>query len=339
MQCFVILITRLVLRHPILYSEGHMTIGYIGLGKMGKNMVLHLLEQGEQVVAYNRSPEPVAEVVAAGATGATSLEDLVQKLRSLTAAPQPLIIWVMLKAGPVTDEHLDALSLLLQPNDIIIDGGNSHYKDTIRRSTKLAEKGIHFMDVAVSGGPNGARTGACLMIGGENNDFEVILPLIQKVAAPTAYAHLGKAGAGHFAKMVHNGIEYGMMQAIAEGAAVLKASEFNYDFPSVFGIYNNRSVIESKLIGWTKGVFEENPELQDVSSAIGMLGEGEWTVLAAKELGIPVPIIEGSVNVRVQSVTEPVNFRNKVVTALRGAFGGHNTKVGHLDRADALSAK
>lgn len=309
-----------------------MTIGYIGLGKMGKNMVLHLLEQGEHVVAYNRSPEPVAEVVAAGATGATSIEDLVAKLKA-NNSQLPTVIWLMLKAGQVVDDHISQLIPLLAAGDIIIDGGNSFYKDTIRRAKQLQENSIHFMDVAVSGGPNGARTGACLMIGGETHDFETIKPLIEKVAAPTAFAHLGKAGAGHFAKMVHNGIEYGMMQAIAEGAAVLKASEFDYDFSKVFGIYNNRSVIESKLIGWTKGVFETNPELTDISSAIGMLGEGEWTVDAAQELGIPVPIIEGSVNVRKESVTTPENFRNKVVTALRGAFGGHNTAVGHLDRA------
>lgn len=318
-----------------------MTIGYIGLGKMGKNMVLHLLEQGEHVVAYNRSPEPVTEVVTAGAVGATSLEDLVKKLRELsnTHSQSSIVIWLMLKAGPVTDEHIDTLSNLLSPGDLIIDGGNSFYKDTITRAKGLMVKGIGFMDVAVSGGPSGARNGACLMIGGEQKDFDLIKPLIEKIAAPTAYAHLGMAGAGHFAKMVHNGIEYGMMQAIAEGAAVLKASEFEYDFTKVFGIYNNQSVIESKLIGWTKGVFEANPELQDVSSAIGMLGEGEWTVDTAKELGIPVPIIEGSVQVRKDSVNEPENFRNKVVTALRGAFGGHNTKVGQLDRADASSTQ
>lgn len=309
-----------------------MTIGYIGLGKMGKNMVLHLLEQGEKVVAYNRSLEPLQEVVTAGAIAATSIEDLVTKLRSNGG---PVIIWLMLKAGPVTDEHIDILRNLLAAGDLIIDGGNSHFKDTLRRAETLQAKNIHFMDVAVSGGPNGARTGACLLIGGEGQDFELVKPLIEKIAAPTAFAHLGKAGAGHFAKMVHNGIEYGMMQAIAEGAAVLKASEFNYNFSKVFEIYNNRSVIESKLIGWTKGVFDENPELTDVSSAIGMLGEGEWTVNTAKELGIPVPIIEGSVKVRIDSVTEPENFRNKVVTAIRGAFGGHSTKVGNVDRADA----
>lgn len=310
-----------------------MTIGYIGLGKMGKNMVLHLLEQEVPVVAYNRSPDPLEEVVQAGASKATSIEDLVHQLKA-NSSKLPAIVWLMLKAGSVVDEHIEKLIPLLQKGDLIIDGGNSFYKDTLRRAKQLSSHGIRYMDVAVSGGPNGARTGACLMIGGETEDFDRVRPLIEKIAAPTAYAHVGKAGAGHFAKMVHNGIEYGMMQAIAEGAAVLDASEFDYDLSNVFSIYNNRSVIESKLVGWTQGVFAENPTLQDVSSAIGMLGEGEWTVDTAKELGIPVPIIEGSVKVRQQSVQEPENFRNKVVTALRGAFGGHNTKVGKVDRAE-----
>jgi 6-phosphogluconate dehydrogenase len=310
-----------------------MTIGYIGLGKMGKNMVLHLLEQGVEVIAYNRSPEPLEEVEAAGAIRASSIENLVEKLKT-SGTKQPTVIWLMLKAGSVIDEHIAKLTPLLQAKDLIIDGGNSFYKDTIRRAQQLAEKEIHFMDVAVSGGPNGARTGACLMIGGAVEDFSHMEPLIQKIAAPTAYAHLGAAGAGHFAKMVHNGIEYGMMQAIAEGAAVLEASDFDYDLSKVFAIYNNQSVIESKLVGWTQGVFAKNPTLADVSSAIGMLGEGEWTVDTAKQLDIPVPIIEGSVEVRRQSVKEPENFRNKVVTALRGAFGGHHTKVGNVDRAE-----
>lgn len=320
MQCFVILITRLVLRHPILYSDGHMTIGYIGLGKMGKNMVLHLLEQGEQVVAYNRSPEPVAEVVAAGATGATSLTDLTSQLTS------PRIIWLMLPAGQVTDDHIDQLIPLLSPGDLIVDGANSNYNDTLRRGKVLQDKGIRFMDVAVSGGPGGARSGACLFVGGEEADYTQLLPLIQKIAAPDAYQYCGSIGAGHFAKMVHNGIEYGMMQAIAEGAAVLEKSPFHFDLAKIFTLYNNRSVIESRLVGWAQAAFAQNPTLDGVSSTIAHSGEGEWTIDAAKAFGVPVPIIEESLNVRKRSSSEPENFSNKVVTALRGQFGGHSTK-------------
>lgn len=297
-----------------------MTIGYIGLGKMGKNMVLRLLEQGEKVVAYNRSPEPVSEVVASGAIGASNLADLTAKLSS------PRIIWLMLPAGTVTDDHIDQLLPLLQAGDILIDGANSNYKDTLRRAEKLQSKNIHFMDVAVSGGPSGARNGACLFVGGDQSDFDSVKSLIEHIAAPNAYAYCGSIGSGHFAKMVHNGIEYGMMQAIAEGAAVLQKSQFHYDLASLFALYNNRSVIESRLVEWAQHAFEENPTLDGVSSIIAHSGEGEWTIDAAKELGVSVPIIEGSLNVRKNSSNEPENFRNKVVTALRGQFGGHSTK-------------
>ncbi len=305
-----------------------MTIGYIGLGKMGKNMVLHLLEQGEQVVAYNRSPEPVAEVVTTGATGATSIEDLVTRTRELsTLDSQPsTIVWLMLPAGQVTDEHIDQLVPLLQSGDLVIDGANSNYKDTLRRAEKLQAKGIRFMDVAVSGGPSGARTGACLFIGGEEKDFHEVKNLIEHIAAPTAYQYCGSIGSGHFAKMVHNGIEYGMMQAIAEGAAVLEKSPFHFDLAKIFTLYNNKSVIESRLVGWAQQAFTDNPTLTGISSTIAHSGEGEWTIDAAKEFGVSVPIIEESLTVRKQSANEPENFRNKVVTALRGQFGGHSTK-------------
>jgi 6-phosphogluconate dehydrogenase len=297
-----------------------MTIGYIGLGKMGKNMVLRLLEQGIDVVAWNRSPEPLDEVTAAGAQKATDISNLVSKL------PSPKIVWLMLPAGAPTDEYINILIPLLQKGDLIIDGANSLYIDTLRRAKTLSEKGIRFMDVAVSGGPGGARNGACLMIGGEQADFAEVEAVLKVIAAPSAYAYLGPVGAGHFAKMVHNGIEYGMMQAIGEGAAVLQKSDFNFDLAQVFRIYNTRSVIESRLVGWAQEALAENPTLAGLSSTIAHSGEGEWTVDAAKALGVPVPIIEESLNVRKNSSTDGDSFRNKVVTALRGKFGGHATK-------------
>lgn len=301
-----------------------MKIGFIGLGRMGKNMVLRQLEQGNRIVAWNRSPQPLQEVVAAGAIGAKDLDDLVSKLES------PGIIWLMLPAGEVIDRHIDKLLTLLSPGDLIIDGANSFYKDTLRRDKKITAKNIHFMDIGVSGGPDGARTGACMMIGGSEEDFEKIKEIVIAGSAPNAWGYFGPTGSGHFAKMVHNGIEYGMMEAIGEGAAVLKNAPFKLDLVEVFRVYNNRSVIESRLVGWTKDALTEDPELKDTSSVIVSSGEGEWTVKTAKELGVEVPVIEDSFKVRQNSVNDsedsPQGFRNRVVSAQRGKFGQHPVK-------------
>lgn len=301
-----------------------MKIGYIGLGKMGKNMVLRLLEQGLEVVAWNRSPEPLEEVGVSGASKAESIEDLVSKLES------PRVIWLMLPAGETTDQFVDKLIPLLNAGDLIIDGANSFYKDTLRRAEKLKEKGIHFLDIGVSGGPKGARNGACLMVGGDKGDVEKIMPIILAASAKDAWGHFGKIGAGHFAKMVHNGIEYGMMEVIAEGAAVLKSSGMDLNLPEIFRVYNNQSVIESRLIGWTEEALKEDPDLSEYSSKINHSGEGEWTINTAKELGVEVPVIEDSFKVRLNSENDAENsaqgFRNRVVSAQRGKFGGHSVK-------------
>lgn len=315
-----------------------MRIGYIGLGRMGKNMVLHLLEQGIEVVVWNRSPEPVKEVVKSGAVGAKDLEDLVSSLRGAIAKNDGIVVWLMLPAGEVTDEYLDKLLKLLKSGDLVIDGGNSFYKDSQRRAKKLAERYIHFMDIGVSGGPKGAREGACLMIGGSDEDFKKVEPLCKVAAAPNAYQHLGSVGAGHFAKMVHNAIENGMMESIGEGLAVLKFSPFNYDFVKLLDLYNHKSVVESRLIGWAQDAFKEDGELTDTSSVIGSGGagkervkaEGDWTVELAKELGVGTPAIEEAMKVRSESAgvkeDSPNGFRNKVISAMRGQFGGHDVK-------------
>lgn len=297
-----------------------MKFGYIGLGKMGKNMVLRMLEQKIDVVVWNRSPEPVEEVAAAGATKAESIDDMVKKLEA------PRVVWLMLPAGELMDEFIDKLAGLMDKGDLIIDGANSFYKDSLRRNSKLGELGIHYMDIGVSGGPAGARNGACMMVGGQLEDYTKLSDTIAKLCSPDAYAYLGSAGAGHFAKMVHNGIEYGMMEAIAEGAAILDKSQFNYDLAKVFTLYNHRSVIESRLVEWTKQALEEDAKLENISSVIGMLGEGEWTVNTAREMGINVPVLEDSVQVRKESADTPENFRNKVVSAMRGKFGGHKVQ-------------
>ncbi len=309
-----------------------MKLGYIGLGRMGKNMVFRMLEQGVEVVAWNRSPEPLEEAVKAGAIGAENIKDLVSKLDS------PRIIWLMLPAGETTDEFIDKLLPLLSKGDLIIDGANSFYKDTLRRADKLTSHEINFMDIGVSGGPAGARSGACLMIGGAKEDFEKIETLAKLIAAPNAYQHLGTVGAGHFAKMVHNGIEYGMMESLAEGLAVLKNGPFKFDFNKLLDIYNHRSVIESRLVEWAQKAFVEDSELSSTLSQIGsggagakrIPGEADWTVEVAKELGIDTPAIENAIKVREDSLqveeNSPNGFRNKVVSALRGQFGQHAVK-------------
>lgn len=317
-----------------------MKIGFIGLGRMGKNMVLRQLEQGNQIVAWNRSEEPRKELKAESKnlkqgkenlTVASTLEELVSRL------DKPRIIWLMVSAGTAVDDTLVKLVPLLSPNDLIVDGGNSFYKDSIRRSEMLTKKGIHFMDVGTSGGVESARAGACLMIGGSKEDFIRIKDVAKAAAAPNAFGHLGPVGSGHFAKMIHNGIEYGMMEAIAEGAAILKNSNFKYDLREVFRVYNNRSIIESRLVGWTLNELKNDPELSNISSVIGsggaagkVKGEGHWTVEIAHEADIDVPVIEGSLKVRESSDKDkensPNGFRNKVVAAMRWQFGRHPVK-------------
>lgn len=296
-----------------------MKIGYIGLGKMGKNMVLHLLEQGVEVVAWNRSKPPLDEVVAQGAIAADSIEDLISKLES------PKIIWLMLPAGEVTDEFIEKVRPLLGEGDYLIDGGNSYYQDTLRRASQMGD--IKFLDVGTSGGPGGARNGACLMIGGEKKDYEYLKELFEKIAAKDAFGYFGKIGAGHFSKMVHNGIEYGMMEALAEGMNILEKSDFEINLAEVLRVYNTGSVIESRLVGWAKEAIDEDPTLESYSQIIGHTGEGEWTVKTAEEMDLDVRVIKDSFVVRIESdqmgEESPDVFRNKAVSAMRNKFGHH----------------
>jgi 6-phosphogluconate dehydrogenase len=295
-----------------------MKLGYIGLGKMGKNMVLRLLEKGHEIVAWNRSPEPRAEVEKAGATTTETIAELVQAL------PNPKVVWLMLPAGKVTSEVINELTNLLNAEDILIDGSNNFYKDSITHAKQLASKGVHFFDAGVSGGPAGARNGACVMVGGAEVAIHKVESLFKAIAAPDAYRFFPGAGAGHFIKMVHNGIEYGMMQAIGEGFEVLKKAPYQLDLVQVAELYNRGSVIESKLVGWLQSGYEKHGiELGDVSGSVKHSGEGQWTVETAKELNIPVPIIEASLQFRIDSTTKP-SYTGQVVSTLRNEFGGHD---------------
>lgn len=296
------------------------TIGYIGLGKMGRNMVERLTNAGWRVVAYDTMPANVAEAAKLGAEGAVSPQAVLEQISS------PRLVWLMVPHQAV-DQVLSEITPYLQSGDTVIDGGNSNFNETIRRGKELAEKGVHYLDAGTSGGPGGAKEGACVMVGGEKKMFEKYETLFRDIAAPDAYAYMGESGAGHFVKMVHNGIEYGMMQAIAEGFEVLKVSPFNLDLVEVARIYNNKSVIESRLTGWLeKGLREEGVGLANISGSVSASGEGLWTVETAKEFGVPVPVIERSLRFREESQQNP-SFTGKVLSLLRNQFGGHETKV------------
>lgn len=299
-------------------------IGIVGLGKMGANVARRLLEAGWEVVGYNRTYTVAESMSTDGLIPAASLSDLIGRLEG------PRVIWLMLPAGEAVEtvlfggEGQPGLVDLTAASDLIIDAGNSYFQDTASRAERLAKRERSFMDVGVSGGPGGARNGACLMIGGEQQYYEMLHELWHDLSIDDSYQYFPGIGAGHFAKMVHNGIEYGMMQAIAEGFEVLKRSSFNYNLMDVAKIYNHGSVIESRLIGWLKQGYEQyGQELDAISSAVAASGEGEWTAKTANELNIPVPIIESSVEFRRQSIDNP-SYTGKVLSLLRNQFGGHS---------------
>lgn len=299
-----------------------MELGYVGLGKMGYNMVQRLLEKGHRVVVYNRNPEPAQKIAQEGARPAESFPALVAGLRP------PRLVWLMVPYQAV-DEVLQGMAPHFQRGDTVIDGGNSPYKESMRRSRMLEEKGIDFLDAGVSGGPGGARSGACIMVGGKQEVFRKFESLFRDLSAESGYAYLGGSGAGHFVKMAHNGIEYGMMQALAEGFAVMKASGLNLDLARTADLYNHRSVIESRLVGWLRSAFEQHGEnLDGISGAVAQSGEGLWTVEAARELGVPAPVIEAALDFRTRSQSNP-SYTGKIVSALRNQFGRHEVKEKH----------
>jgi 6-phosphogluconate dehydrogenase len=293
-----------------------MKLGYIGLGKMGFNMVERLLEKGHEIVAFSRTEKVVRDIAERGAKPAGSVQSLVSAL----AAPR--LIWLMIPYHAV-DGVIKDLMPYLSEGDTIIDGGNSPYRESMRRARELEETHIDFLDAGVSGGPGGARNGACIMVGGKKAVYRKFKDLFRDLSARKGYAYMGKSGAGHFVKMVHNGVEYGMMQAIAEGFAVMRVSPFDLDLMKIAELYNHRSVIESRLVGWLKTAFKQYGEdLKNISGAVAQTGEGAWTVEAAKELGVPVPIIEGALNVRIELQKNP-GYAGQILSALRHQFGGH----------------
>ncbi|MFA6072594.1 MAG: decarboxylating 6-phosphogluconate dehydrogenase [Candidatus Woesearchaeota archaeon] len=294
-----------------------MKIGFIGLGKMGYHMVEHLLMKGNDVVVFNKSPAKVNMIVKEkGAIPSESYDDLISKLET------PRIIWLMVPHESV-DEVINTILPKLNKGDLIIDGGNSKYTETIRRAQELNEKEIKYMDVGVSGGLAAANTGYCMMVGGDEIDFKFIEPIIKDMCLPKGYGYFGKNGAGHYVKMVHNAIEYGMMQAIGEGLDMIKSGPFsNTNQIELTELWNNGSIIRSFLIEMTTLGLKHNPGLVDVDGFVPNSGEGKWAVEDATKYGVSIPVIEQSLKVRFDS-DKKKNYGTKVVAVIRDEFGGH----------------
>ncbi|WP_315076821.1 phosphogluconate dehydrogenase (NAD(+)-dependent, decarboxylating) [uncultured Clostridium sp.] len=296
-----------------------MNVGIIGLGKMGFNIALNLLNHNHSVVAYDLSDESVNNISKEGAKGVNSIEDLVKQL------PERKIIWLMIPSGKAVDSTIEEIIKYINPNDIIIDGGNSNYKDTLRRYKFFKEKGIDFIDCGTSGGTSGALNGACTMIGAEEDAFKYCEELFKDLSIQDGYLHVGKPGSGHFTKMVHNGIEYGMMQSIAEGFEILSKSEFDVDYEEVAKLWNNGSVIRGWLMELAQSAFSKDKDLSSIKGIMNSSGEGKWTVETALDLQVPAPVIALSLMMRYRSLEEDT-FTGKVVAALRNEFGGHEVK-------------
>ncbi len=296
-----------------------MEIGLVGLGKMGKNMALRLRGGEHRVVATDRNAEPIREVEKAGAVGADSLQALVKQLAT------PRAVWIMVPAGEPTENVVGELAGLLAPGDLIIDGGNSFYKDSIRRAAELAEHGIGFLDAGTSGGVWGLEAGYCLMVGGREEDFRRVEPALETLAPPQGYLHAGPSRAGHFVKMVHNGIEYAMMQAYAEGFELLQASDFGLDLGKISHLWNQGSVIRSWLLELSQRMFAEDPQLEALQGYVQDSGEGRWALQEAIDHAVPAPALADALFARFRSRQEN-SFSNRVLAGLRQQFGGHAVK-------------
>ncbi|MGQ3685360.1 MAG: phosphogluconate dehydrogenase (NAD(+)-dependent, decarboxylating) [Candidatus Loosdrechtia sp.] len=323
-----------------------MQLGVIGLGRMGANIVRRLMRGGHQCVVFTRDPDKVKQLVEEGAIGAASPDDLISKLS------KPRAVWVMVPAGEPTEMTIKALAGYMEANDIIIDGGNSHYKDDVRRAKTLAEKGIRYLDAGTSGGVWGLERGYCLMVGGEPEIVKQVSPILETLApgrgsisrtpgrngsestAESGYLHCGHWGAGHFVKMVHNGIEYGLMQAYAEGFDILRNAvsegvpeDFRYDFPiaDIAEVWRRGSVIGSWLLDLTATALAEDPALTEYTGIVQDSGEGRWTIMTAIEEGVPADVIAASLFKRFRSQKEHT-FAEKVLSAMRYKFGGHTER-------------
>lgn len=298
-----------------------MHITYIGLGKMGLNMVERMLKHNHTVTAYDPNKDARQQAQESGAHTVDTIEALFQKTES------PRTVWIMVPHA-VVENVLTEIKPLLQKGDTVIEAGNSPFKDSQRRAKEFEERGIRFLDVGVSGGPGGARNGACIMVGGSHEVYEQYEPLFKDLTVENGYAYVGGHGAGHFVKMVHNGIEYGMMQSIAEGFDIMKHANFGGPLPltDIAKLYNHGSVIESHLIEWLEEGYETHGEaLEGITGSASASGEGKWTVETAEEMNITTPAIKSALQVRDESQKTP-SYQGKVISMLRNQFGGHDAK-------------
>ena len=284
-----------------------MQLGMVGLGRMGANMAERLRLGGHEVIGYDRNPE-VSEVA--------TLSDLVERLSP------PRVTWVMVPSGDPTEETIAELSNLLQSDDVIVDGGNSNFRDSIRRGEELAKKGLQFVDSGTSGGVWGLKNGYCLMVGGSDDAVGIVEPALKTLAPPDGYPHVGPVGAGHFTKMVHNGIEYAMLQSYAEGFEILKSSDFDLDMHQISALWNHGSVVRSWLLELAESAFDKDGDLSEIKGYVEDSGEGRWTVFEAINQSVPAPTIAASLFARFTSRQDD-SFAMKVIAALRNEFGGH----------------
>ena len=296
-----------------------MELGFVGLGRMGFNMTLRLLRGGHRVVAWNRSPDKTQEAAAQGAVAAPSVPELVRALAT------PRVVWIMLPAGEATDAMIEQLVPLLTSGDLIVDGGNTNFHDDQRRAQRLAPTGIGYADVGTSGGVWGLQNGYCMMAGGEAASIERLRPALDTLAPPDGWLHTGRVGSGHFSKMIHNGIEYGMMQSYAEGFELLQASEYSYDLAKLSHLWNQGSVVRSWLLELAELAFAKDPKLETIRGWVDDSGEGRWTVLEAIAHNVPAEILTLSLMRRFRSRQEDT-FADRVLAALRNEFGGHAVK-------------
>lgn len=298
-----------------------MTIGFIGLGKMGKVMALRLLQSGINVIAYNRSPDAYSAIRKAGGVIASSSQDVARHYKGRK------VIWLMVPQGKPVTEVLNHIGPELKKGDIVIDGGNSNYLDSQKRARLLKKRGIYFLDIGTSGGVSGEKDGWCFMAGGEKKAFHAIEPLLKIMSRPKGgYLHCGPSGAGHLVKTIHNGIEVGMMEAIAEGLAVLERSPMKLDLGQITDVWMQKSIIDSRLVSWAGSAFRDS-KFKTIAPVVGGGTTGNWTLDEARRRGVRVPVIEASLAERVRSQQGKGSFAHKVVAALRQQFGGHNVKI------------
>lgn len=296
-----------------------MELGFIGLGKMGMNMVTRLQQGKHRVVAYDRTADLIKQAEGVGCVGATSLEDMASKLKA------PRIVWIMVPSGAPTEETVAKVASLLSAGDIIIDGGNTNFHDDVRRAAELKKKNIQYVDAGTSGGIWGLKLGYCLMVGGEKATVEKLAPIFKTLAPENGWAHMGGHGAGHYVKMVHNGIEYSMMQGYAEGFELMSKSEYTLDLPRIADLWMQGSVVRSWLLELTAGALKQDPKLEGLKGYVPDSGEGRWTILDAIDKDVPVPTLTAALFTRFRSRQEE-SFAEKMLAAMRNAFGGHAVK-------------